>query len=380
MAKFYLHAMTDFSAEFLSAAAAVPAELWPDGGDDPFISHGFFRTLEAHGAASPRLGWQPSHLLLGQGAGMMPLYARDNSFGDFVRDWSWDEAFAQHGLAYFPKLVTGVPYTPVSGRRLWAADESGQRLLIEATLDYAGRIGASSWHVAFPLAAEARLLEQAGLLPQANVQFHWFNRGYRDFDDYLTTFSAEKRRKVRAERRKVQAAGIEIRSLGGSTINPVQWQRIHALYAATFRRYGNFPALTAACLAALGAVLGDAMQLVTAFRGAEIVAVALCFQGEQVLYGRYWGAAQDVSGLHFELCYYQGIEHCIRHGLARFEPGAGGEHKLARGFEPVKLATWHWIADPGMRELLRRHLLRVDQTSTEYQAEAARHLPFKAED
>lgn len=375
--------MSKFSAEFLARAEEVPADLWPSQDEDPFISRSFLHTLEIHGAASPRLGWQPAHLVLRDEhqvpSALMPLYARNNSFGDFVRDWSWAGAFEQRGLAYFPKLVTGVPYTPVPGRRLWAENDDARRALIEATLDYAVGINASSWHVAFASHEDAVLLAEAGLMPQANVQFHWFNRGYRNFDDYLATFAAEKRRKVRAERRKVAEAGIEVRTLGGREVTTGQWSRVHALYAATFRRYGNFPALTAACLAALGESLGDRMQVVAAFRADEIVAVALCFVGRDVLYGRYWGAAEDVSGLHFELCYYQGIDYCIRHGLARFEPGAGGEHKLARGFEPVKLATWHWIANPEMRELLRRHLARVDDASTEYQAEAASHLPFKSE-
>lgn len=370
--------------KILNAASELPAASWDGlaGAGDPFVSHTFFSTLEQHGAAVPKLGWQACHLLLGDAptpAGLLPLYARNNAFGDFVRDWSWADAFHQRGVAYYPKLVSGVPYTPVRGRRLWAADADGQRALIAAVLAFAGEVDASSWHVAFPLDSEAALLAEAGLMPQHNVQFHWFNRGYRDFDDYLATFTAEKRRKVRAERRKVREAGIEIRALAGDEVSAGHWPRVHALYADTFGRYGNYPALSAACLAALGQALGPALQVMAGFRGDEIVAVAICLVGDGVLYGRYWGAAETVSGLHFELCYYQGIEYCIRHGLQRFEPGAGGEHKLARGFEPVRLATWHWIADPAMRELLRGHLGRVSASMDDYREEAARHLPFRLE-
>lgn len=368
----------------LQAAASVSAAAWTAlaGTNDPFIRHAFFATLEAQGAAAPTLGWQACHLALGDPvapSGLLPLYARNNAFGDFVRDWSWADAFQRAGLAYYPKLVSGVPYTPVRGRRLWATNQAGREALVDAALRFAEAVGASSWHVAFPVEAEAALLAEAGLLPQYNVQFHWFNRGYRDFDDYLAIFTAEKRRKVRAERRKVREAGIEIRALAGDTVSAAEWLRIHALYADTFRRYGNYPALSVACLAALGQSLGPAMQVMAAFRDETLVAVALCFVGDGVFYGRYWGAAEAVSGLHFELCYYQGIDYCIRHGLQRFEPGAGGEHKLARGFEPVTLATWHWVVDSAMRETIRRHLLRVDTAMQDYRAEAARHLPFRAD-
>lgn len=371
------------TVEFLDSIDDLPASLrQAQVGDDPFLLPGFLEALEHHGAAGADMAWQARHLLLsdeaGQPLGWMPLYLRGHSFGDFLRDWSWPGAWERLGQPYYPKLVTGIPYTPVTGPRL-LSDATLCPALVDAALDAVEAFGASSWHVAFPTSEEATLLESRGLLLQPQVQFQWFNRGYRDFDDYLATFASAKRRKARAERRKVAEAGIEIEVLGGRQVPTALWPRLHLLYANTFRRYGNYPAISAECYADMAAAMGDRMQVFIAWRGEKTVAVAICFRSDSALYGRYWGAADDIPGLHFELCYYQGIDYCIRHGLERFEPGAGGEHKLARGFEPTRVVTAHWIAQPQMREMLRRHLAQLDAAIEDYRQEAASHLPFKAE-
>ena len=220
-------------------------------------------------------------------------------------------------------------------------------------------------------------LESADLLIRHDVQYHWQQRGHGDFNDFLASFSSDKRRKVRAERRKVSEAGIAIEVLAGNDIAPELWAAIHSLYSATFDKYGNYPALSEDCLAEMGQALGDRMVVFVARRDGQPVATSICFRNDDTLYGRYWGAAERIDGLHFELCYYQGIEYCLRHGLQRFEPGAGGEHKIARGFEPVQVTTMHWIADPRMREILRKHLQRNSDAVEQYAAEASEHLPFR---
>ncbi len=363
-------------------AAALDALLPPQ---DPFANRAFLSALERHGAVHPSLGWSPGHIALRdvrqQLIGLLPLYFKGNSFGEFIYDWSWAAAFRQAGIAYYPKLFSGIPYTPATGSRLWvkagAAQQDTRRALIDAAINLAAEKGFPSWHVAFPHADEVPLLEAAGLLARKDIQFHWFNRGYRHFPDFMQTLSSDKRRKLKAEQRKVAEAGIEIEQLHGDTIDHELWQQLHALYANTFDKFGNHPAISAACFAEIGQAAGKGMVVFIARLAGVPVAVSICYRSTDALYGRYWGASGRFDGLHFELCYYQGIDYCIREGLARFEPGAGGEHKIARGFEPTPVTTMHWIADPRMRDVLRTHLARVDRSMESYREEAAEHLPFR---
>jgi hypothetical protein len=375
--------------EILRSLEDVTASDWAAlaPGNDPFLKRDFLAALERHGAVVPDVGWTPHHLAVRDDerriVGLLPLYLKQNSFGEFVYDWSWANAYRQAGIAYYPKLFTGIPYTPVTGARLLAragVDRQAVRQhLVQAALQLVRDNGLSSWHVAFPDAGEIEMLEEAGLLARRDVQFHWFNRGYRHFPDFLATLASDKRRKLKAEQRKVREAGIAIEQLYGDEIPADLWPRLHALYAATFDKFGNYPAISAACFAEIGQALAGQMVVFVARQDQTPVAVSICYRSDEALYGRYWGAAGRFDGLHFELCYYQGIDYCIREGLTRFEPGAGGEHKIARGFEPTAVTTLHWIADPRMRELLRTHLARVDQSVENYRAEAAEHLPFRAE-
>ena len=315
--------------------------------------------------------------------GVLPLYLKTHSHGDFIYDWSWAAAYRQLGRPYYPKLMTCLPHTPVAGPRFLVVDgpqaASVRQALVEGARTLASRVGASSWHVGLPGEGETTLLRSEGLLISHDVQFHWIDPGCGDFDGYLATFSAAKRRKVRAERRRVQDSGLCLETRHGDQIDAAEWPLLHALYAGTFEKFNNHAAFSAACFADLAAALGDRMVAFIARDGGQPVAVALCFRSDEALYGRYWGCLGNYHSLHFELCFYQGIAYCLREGLRRFEPGAGGEHKLARGFTPTVVHSAHWIADPGMRDALGRHLTLQREALAEYRDEAAGHLPFRRE-
>ncbi len=372
--------------ELLAGAAELPAAAWQGlaTGDDPFVSRAFLAAAEQTGAAGPELAWQPMHLALrdaaGQLAGLLPLYLRQHSFGDFSHDWSWAAAWRQAGLAYYPKLVTGVPFTPSPGPRLLAAAGDAaaiQRGLIAAAKDLVTQWQASSWQCLFVRESERDLLAAAGLLLRRGVQFHWLNRGYADFDAFLASLSADRRKKLKRERRAVLEAGLRIEVRHGDEIDAAWWPAIHRHYRSTFLRHGNHPAFSPAFFPRVAAELGRRLVLFLAWQGEVPVASAICYRNAHTLFGRHWGTDIACPGLHFELCYYRGIEYAIAHGLERFEPGAGGEHKLSRGFEPVPTWSAFWIADTGMRDRLARFLARESEALADYEAEQARHLPYK---
>lgn len=375
------------SIRCLSSASSLPRAVWQRlcPPDHPFLNGDFLAIVEQHGAAAPESGWTARHLLAldGSGAavGLLPLYLKRHSHGDFIHDWSWAAAYRQLGRAYYPKLMTCLPHTPVGGPRLLTVD-SPERVpirsaLIEAAIELAKASAASSWHVALPSAEEVPFLASAGLLISDDVQFHWRNPGCADFDGYLAGFTSEKRRKVRAERRRVAESGLHVETRHGDQIDAGEWPRLHALYASTFDRFGNYAALSAECFAALADALGRRLVAFIAREAGVPVAVAICFRSDRALYGRYWGCRGEYHSLHFELCFYQGIAYCLREGLDRFEPGAGGEHKIARGFVPSVVHSAHWIADPAMRQLLQRHLAVQRREVSAYREDAARHLPFR---
>lgn len=371
----------------LAGAGALTESDWQQlaTGGDPFISRAFLGTAEETGAAGEALAWRAMHLALrdaaGRLAGLLPLYLREHSFGDFSRDWNWAPAWRQAGRDYYPKLVTGVPYTPSPGPRLLAgegADASVADELIHAALGLAGELRASSWQCLFVRDDDRRRLEAAGLLMRRGVQFHWLNRGYRDFADFLQGFNAQKRKKLKRERRGVAEAGLRIEARHGDEIDATLWHAIFRHYRDTFMRHGNHPAFGLDFFQRIGAGLGRRMVVFVAWRDAQPVASAICYRDDAALYGRHWGTDIDCPGLHFELCYHQGIEYAIRHGLQRFEPGAQGEHKLARGFEPVTTWSAFWIADARMRGIVENYLRREDFAMQDYQAEMAQHLPYKS--
>lgn len=382
--------MTNIKIVAVDSAQAIGREAWARLAPprDPFLNASFLPILERHGAAGRRQGWLPHHLVAadegGATVGILPLYVKSNSRGEFIYDWSWAAAYRQLGREYYPKLLTGLPHTPATGPRLLAADTPAglaiRRALIEAAKAIVAQADLSSWHVAFPTEAEVGPLEEAGLLAGHDVQFQWRDSGFGDFDGYLAAFSADKRRKVRAERRRVRESGLEIETRHGDLVDAAEWPALHRLYASTFDKFGNQAAISAACFAELARALGDRMVVFIARHGDEPVALSICFRSDEALYGRYWGSRGDYHSLHFELCFYQGIDYCLRHGLARFEPGAGGEHKIARGFTPTVVRSLHWIADPTMRRLIGQHLERQRAAVLEYRDEALTHLPFRSED
>ncbi|MCF8177358.1 MAG: GNAT family N-acetyltransferase [Sulfuritalea sp.] len=368
------------------SASNIPESDWAqlEHGDDPFVSRVFLGTAEKVGAGGTAMGWQAQHLALYDGnqlRGLLPLYLRTHSFGDFSRDWNWASAWQRAGLNYYPKLVSGIPYTPSPGPRLLVQTgierEPVVSYLVEAAKETAHQFGASSWQCLFVEERDRAQLAGAGLLMRRGVQFHWFNRGYRDFDDFLAGFTADKRKKLKRERRLVSESGLRLEVLHGNEIDAQLWHIIHRQYRDTFARYGNHPAFPVEFFIEVGALLGKRLVVFIAFRDKTPVASAICYRDAETLFGRHWGASTDIPGLHFELCYYQGIEYCIRNGLQGFEPGAQGEHKLARGFEPV--ATWSsfWIAHPEMRRAVADFLLREDSAMQDYEAETTAHLPFK---
>lgn len=379
-------------AVLLAGAQDLPEADWQglDTGDDPFVSRAFLGAAEATDAAGEALGWRAMHLALrDEGdrlAGLLPLYLRHHSFGDFSHDWNWAPAWRQAGLEYYPKLVTGMPFTPSPGPRLLAREGAHAAVgaaigpgLIGAALELVSEVGGSSWQCLFAREADLELLEAAGLLLRRGVQFHWLNRGYGDFADFLVGFNADKRKKLKRERRAVAEAGLRIEARHGDAIDAPLWAAIHRHYRDTFVRHGNHPAFSLAFFQRVAAALGPRMVVFVAWQGEAPVASAICYRDGTALYGRHWGTGIDCPGLHFELCYYSGIEYAIAHGLQRFEPGAQGEHKLSRGFEPVSTWSAFWIADARMREAVAGFLAREGEAVQDYQAEMARHLPYKVD-
>jgi uncharacterized protein len=351
---------------------------------NPFLRHEFLAALETEHCADPRTGWQPCHLVVRNAAGRlaaaMPLYLKTHSWGEFVFDWSWANAFARAGIDYYPKLVSAVPFTPAPGPRLLLGEHCDamrtRALMIAALTERVARDGLSSMHVLFTQEADRESLTAAGFLVRKDCQFHWHNRGYGSFEDFLATLRADKRKKLRRERRRVTEEGIRFETLHGASLAAADWREIHALTAGTFHRHGHEHYLTAGFLASVARACPEAVMVKIGRLGDLAVAAALFFVGRDALYGRYWGALADFHSLHFEACYYQGIDFCIERGLARFEPGTQGEHKIARGFEPI--ATWssHWVADARFARAIASYLRQESTAIDAYMTEVRRHLPF----
>jgi predicted N-acyltransferase len=372
------------------SAESIPREAWERlcPAAHPFLNADFFAITERHGAANREWGWRAMHLVArddaGTVCGVLPLYLKSNGYGDFIHDWAWAGAYERLGKAYYPRLVTGLAHTPATGPRILVgcgvhADEM-RSALIAAARQIAGEMGVSSWHVGFPEAHELEALSSVGLLTSVDVQYHWRNEGHADFESYLGSFASVRRRKVRAERKRVAESGLTIEVRHGNEVERAEWPALHALYASTFEKFQNHAVFTAECFADLAEALGRRMVLFIARAGTEPVALSLCYRSDEALYGRYWGTRVEVDSLHFEMCFYQGIAYCLREGLQRFEPGAGGEHKIARGFQPTIVRSAHWVADESMRRLIARHLAAEHEAVARYREDAATHLPFRKGD
>lgn len=375
--------------DVLDSISDIGAAEWNalPGAGQTFLRHEFLAALEASGCASPQTGWHPQHLLLrspeGRLAGAMPLYRKDNSFGEFVFDWAWADAYHRAGLRYFPKLVSAVPFTPATGPRLLTADDQDSGTvaarLVDAAHALAASCGASSLHVLFPPPEQTDQLRSRGLMIRKDCQFHWHNRGYATFDDFLGGFTAEKRKKARRERRRVSEAGIRFRTLTGHDMTDEIWEQIMPLYASSFWRRGREPYLNEAFFRRIGAHLPDRLLVIVALLHARPVAVAICFRSGDTLYGRYWGSAGEYHSLHFETCYYQGIEYCIAEGLQRFEPGTQGEHKISRGFVPTETWSAHWLSHRQFAAAVNDYLQRERRHIDHYIEVTGEHVPYRRE-
>ena len=353
----------------------------------PFLRHEFLSAAERSGCVSPDTGWYPAHALLrgrtGRLRGAMPLYEKTHSWGEFVFDWAWAQAYHRAGLEYYPKLVSAVPFTPASSPRLLLsqdADPDDGQTLIRSAIAMAAKRGLSSLHVLFPLPDELATLEASGMMLRKDCQFHWQNRGYRTFDDFLATFSSAKRKKARRDRRHVREQGIAFRWLHGNELDPARWSQVYAMISNTFRRRGSMPYYDRDFLTRVGESLPRNILVVIAERASAPVACAVFYRDEQTLYGRYWGSRSQYNALHFETCYYQGIDYCIANGLRTFEPGTQGEHKVSRGFVPV--ATWsaHWVAQPGFGSAIGRYLREETRHVDRYMAAVDSHSPYRRDD
>ncbi len=375
------------TAEFLTSLEGIDREQWNGvaGVDYPFMRHEFLLGLEQTDCTTADSGWQPCHLVLRDGAepvAVMPLYLKSHSYGEYVFDWSWAEAWQRSGLQYYPKLLTAIPFTPATGPRLCCVPEldleEAWKFALQAVQQLAREKTISSWHVLFPEQAVSENLLQAGLHQRSASQFHWFNRGYADFDDFLATLTSRKRKSLRRERRRIAEQGLSLRTLIGDAILEADWDRFHHFYQLTYaKRSGHGGYLTREFFTRTAASLGDQVIMVLADVGNEPVAGALYFRSRQTLYGRYWGCRQEFDCLHFEACYYQGIEFCIANGLRHFDPGAQGEHKIQRGFEPVKTFSNHWIADPRLSAAVGDFTRQESRHVEDYISAASTLLPFR---
>ncbi|MCD0502275.1 GNAT family N-acetyltransferase [Bordetella petrii] len=349
-------------------------------GAQPFVSHEFLSALHDTGCAAPDTGWAPYYLVLRREsrlAGAVPLYLKGHSRGEYVFDYAWAEAFERHGLRYYPKLLAAVPFTPVTGARLLAATPEDKLELARGLIEMAQGLKVSSLHILFPDEADLAILRQAGYLVREGVQFHWRNAGYAGLEAFLAALNHDKRKKIRQDRKKVLSAGVQYRWLRGADIDEESLAFFYRCYRHTYFAHGNPPYLSLEFFQRLRRAQPDALALILALRNGTPVAAALNVQGGDTLYGRYWGTLEFIPGLHFETCYLQSIEYCIHHGLASFEGGAQGEHKMARGLLPTPTWSAHWIADARFAAAIDDFLERETQAVDGYLGELEAHTPFR---
>jgi predicted N-acyltransferase len=368
----------------VESLAGVPADQWNAlAGGNPFVSHQFLSALIETGCASRRTGWQPQIVLLEKEnnlAGAMPLFLKSHSRGEYVFDWAWADAYQRHGLAYYPKLLGAVPFTPVSGPRLLARGRAERAQLLAAALELAK--GVSSLHVLFPPEPEAGQMQEAGMLMRRTVQFHWSNvrenGGYADFDDFLARLTAHRRKVIRQERRRVREAGVTFRWLRGAAIERADWEFFERCYRRTYAEHRSSPYLNLEFFLRVGATLTPHLLMIVAERAGRPIAATLNVISGGCMWGRYWGALEHVPLLHFECCYYQAIEYAIADRLQLFEGGAQGEHKLFRGLLPVETHSAHWLAHPAFADAIEDYLRRETAGIARYVNELNEHTPFRA--
>jgi len=373
-------------AEFHRSIEAVPAAEWNALGAaaNPFTRHEFLAALERTQCVGPGSGWEPRYLTLRDGAGLSgaaAAFVKTHSFGEFVFDFAWARGYERLGRRYYPKLTLAAPFTPATGPRLLVREGPGREAraarLLEELENFAASHSLSGVHALFLDEPARAACQQRDWLLRRDCQFHWSNRGYASFEEYLATFTAEKRKKARRERRRVSEAGVHFETRFGGELDERLLDRIYALHRDTFLRHGHEPYLTRAFFGAVTRTLPDAMMVKLALHGRTVVAAAIFFVGAEALFGRYWGAAADYHSLHFEACYHQGIEFCIERRIARFEPGTQGEHKVSRGFEPAITWSAHYIADADFRAAIAEYLTREGAAIDAYALEVQGHVPYR---
>lgn len=373
--------MSPISLRAVDSLAAVPATRWDALiGDRPLLSHAFLHALHETGCASFQTGWAPCYITAWRGdalIGAMPLYRKSHSYGEYVFDWSWADAYRRHGRRYYPKLLAAIPFTPATGARLIARDVPTRRLLLQAAHALLDEEKVSSLHILFPEEHEVAECEKAGMVRRDSIQFHWANPGYRDFTDFLSTMNHTKRKKIQQERRKLAASGIEFSRLTGHEIGASDWAFFFRCYSRTYRDHHSTPYLSQEFFLRIGAELADNVLLVVGRIGGNRVCAALDIYSRDTLWGRYWGSTTYVPGLHFETCYYQAIEFCIERRISLFEGGAQGSHKLARGFMPVTTHSMHVIADPDFARAIGAFVLDERGEVAQTVNELERAAPFK---
>ena len=379
----------DYVTRVVEGAAGLPAAEWDAllGLQDqptPFLRHAYLAALEASGSAKPSIGWTPRFLTLwrdGHLEAACPVYLKDHSYGEYVFDWAWADAYQRHGLSYYPKALCAVPFTPVPGSRLLARSDEARAALVKALVAWCEAEALSSLHLLFLSPADQRACEAAGLMARHTVQFHWENPEppYPGFDAFLASLAQDKRKKIRQERRKVAEAGVTFRVAEGRGISPEEWDFFYRCYARTYREHGNPPYLRPAFFQAMAADMPGAWVMFIAERGGQPIACSLVGidRASGVAWGRYWGALERVDCLHFEACYYQPLQWCIEQGFRRFEGGAQGEHKMARALMPVMTTSAHWLAHPAFADAVQRFLEREGEGIEGYLEHLEARTPFR---
>ncbi|MCU7811335.1 MAG: GNAT family N-acetyltransferase [Candidatus Thiodiazotropha sp. (ex Notomyrtea botanica)] len=352
--------------------------------ENPFLKHEFHAALERNNCVGPQFGWLPRHLTVSQGGriiGISPLYIKSNSYGEFVFDHTWADAYQRNGLHYYPKLISAMPYTPALGERLLVDPEvdttAVRYAMVTETLRLARELNLSSMHWLFTTIEEGELLKTAGMMERLGVQFHWDNPGYGDFADFLSTLTAKRRKNIRRERRKVSEGGITFRVVHGPEVTEAEWRIFSDFYAKTFEERYSLPTLNNGFFQEIGKSLGNQVILVLAYESEQCVAGALLYRSASALYGRHWGSLSNHDSLHFEACYYQGIEYAIAKRIGKFEPGAQGEHKIWRGFMPVLTRSYHWIANPQFSTGIDSFLHRERQVILDYKKTLQASSPYR---
>ena len=384
--------MKALELKFVDSIATIGATHWNNlaGTENPFTRYEFLWALEKTGCTTQVTGWEPHHVAVFSGpadgesrqlVAVMPLYKKTNSYGEYVFDWSWASAYQNYGLNYYPKFVSAVPFTPSHGTRLFTGNSVNRddiaKLIFDELKSKAESIEASSWHILFPTEDENKLFETIGIPARTACQFHWFNRDYSSFDDFLATLNSRKRKNIRRERKKVAERGTRFETLNAADISLEHWNTFYQFYQSTYMMRGMQGYLSQDFFAELAQSMPEQLFMIVALDGESIIAAALFFRNNEKVFGRYWGSAQNYQFLHFETCYYQGQEYCIEHKLQSFDSGAQGEHKIQRGFEPITTYSNHWIANEGFAQAINKFLDEERPHIEQYQTEAATLLPFK---